>query len=157
MTRDQNIAYIRAACIRANPGIASDLRGVSQEDLSKEYDNFLSICRDFASQTEPGQRTFMGVTMAFDRLQKLSDAAAVFQDRPVRLADVLLAMQEKAKTMTPGVAMDFPIGVDFNGYLNDCDKDCNDVHPLEFKWDLLHDDLELQDDKFLEFLAGKLI
>lgn len=92
-----NLDIIRAACIKANPEIASDTRGYKQEQLDEAYREYLAICKQVADEDAPQSRTWALPALAFERVKNLSAALVIFQDRPVRLADVLLAIGEKAE------------------------------------------------------------
>src|SRR5260221_118998 len=77
-------------CIEANPEIAADSRKQRQETLDFAYDDFLRICKEIAR--EESGRTWASAGIAFDRVKKLSGYAAIFQDRPIRLADLVAAL-----------------------------------------------------------------
>lgn len=79
----------------------------------------------------------------------------VAEERPIRLADVLLAMQAKAQSMGRVDSDAFPIGIDFNGHVLNCDEDCNNVRPMRAKWDL-RKDLHGQSPECIAFFTALL-
>lgn len=69
--------------------------------------------------------------------------------RPIRLADVLVAMQGKDKPVQS-------VGVEINGRFLDCNEDMTEWHILEPRWNLRADSLDEQSPETIEFLANVL-
>lgn len=68
--------------------------------------------------------------------------------RPIRLPDVLIAMQK--------IHCDAAIMVDYNGQFWNCDDDMKIFKEVGEPWDISKDDLSLQSLPALEFLANLL-
>lgn len=67
--------------------------------------------------------------------------------RPIRLADVLLAMQNKDMGC---------IGRSMNGDFLNCDDDMNNLTEVGSRWDLANDSLDNQSPETIEFLSKLL-
>lgn len=94
LVRKNQIEVIRAACIKANPEIAADTRGTKQEELNRQYQVFIDMCHGVSSDDR--NTTLTPVAIQLERVRKLSFALELMFDRPIRLADVLLVMNENA-------------------------------------------------------------
>jgi hypothetical protein len=82
-TREEQINDIRKACIAANPEISIQ----SQAALDREYERFLMLCEDIANNTS---KTPVRAAMQLERVKQI--AALISNDRPIRLADILVAI-----------------------------------------------------------------
>lgn len=169
-TREENIKIVREACIAANPSIAELEKGclvkrkvfklkiegepeLESESVFEVYDR---------NYTFDGERfhidgfcwvenkvTYPSVTDRKFNYENLEDHGAVKYEiigRPIRLADVLLAMN------TNIIRIDATLTQGDSGY-------CLYVSVKEnghMFWNLLKDDLEEQSDETISFLCGIL-
>lgn len=153
-----NLDIIRAACIVANPEIASDTRGYKQEQLDEAYREYLVICKQVADEDAPQSRTWALPAMAFKRVKKLSAALAIFQDRPIRLADVLLAIEN---TRDKNLKKWYAVSTSGLFLENKVEKITPRIyaHPMIStlrSWNLRKDSLEEQSEETITFLAELL-
>jgi hypothetical protein len=125
MTRDQKIADIRAAAIKANP----------------EIDKELSVCPECLGNGHP-----TGAHM--DTPCNCPGSVGILEGRPIRLADVLLAIGHIIKAR--GSQFGF-ITVDSYGCIWK-----GTPHEIACEWNLRKNDLTEQSDECISFLAELL-
>lgn len=150
-----NLETIRAACIKANPSILDLTFGCELEIESAEYN--ISHCLIYDINSNPNNKFVpFDIITSSGRYIPTSSMDGHFNNRasgggwkiigrPIRLADVFLALQGKHGT----------IGTDYNGYFIDCDENCNDVKDCKGSpiWNLLKDDIREQSPETLSFIA----
>ena len=138
MTRQHNIEIIRQACIKANPEIMELKPGCFVRDFLKGAGIVMGVEKN------------AGESDCYDIFCTESDHEVIWQQprghldvlgRPLKLADVLLAMEPIGGTTYAADRL-------INFYV---DLDSNDV-----RWNLRADDLTQQSDECLTFLVGLL-
>lgn len=138
---------IKAKIQELCPDVRSDTRGYQQIQLDRAYQEYLDICKEVSK--EDSSRTFASAAMAFDRVKKLSNALAVFQDEPITLAVVLRAIEKGNPSALTNVH------VELNG--NICvRKSGQENFHMEAYWNLEQDNYDQQSDETKQFI-GQLL
>lgn len=130
MTRDQSLQLIREACIKANPDIMKLQFGCEIETTRDKTRGIVIAAREF------------DVDVMLEGVRRsIGNRHVVSFGRPIRLADVLLAIQKNAHPNN------WP-KIDVFGYMTGPSK-C-------IGWNLLSDTLTDQSDETIEFIANLL-
>lgn len=148
MTRTDHIAAIRTACIKANPEITSMKFACEVRVLEDQHFHYYMYRAPFVATVVEygveylGQRDETWSMYAVKNHDIIHLAITKYEviGRPIRLADVLLAIEERVNTF-----MNF----DFIG-------NWPDAQELVCKWSLRTDDLEQQSDEMVAFVASLL-
>lgn len=124
--REEHLATIREACIKANPEI---------ETMPEAYAYTLRVIRDLRDRRGLGQEW----EQIDDEVRgEIEDTWATLIGRPIHLADVLLARKKSMQSLTWLFAADEKLA------------------ELVDRWNLRQDELTQQSDECLEFLAELL-
>lgn len=165
MTRDQQIADIRAACIKANPEIVElkygcrieyaeiewlIVQGIGKCTKHKLYRNCNESC-DFEDAYELVREEGVFTEPESIILERKLIEPRHIVGRSIRLSDLLIAMTE---TMTrPGDWI-----VDAGGQFWEIEAITDDggwgTKPHKVRWNLKRDDLSEQSDECIAFLTG---
>lgn len=140
--REDNIKIIRAACVAANPSILDLVFGCEVAHASGK----MTIVSDYYSDLDTKLFTLRGEAgNIFRESQKAAKQHYEILGRPIRLADVLVAIKEKSQTIE-GLADDKFIVFDTG------------IQRLVYQglWNLRADRLEDQSEETLAFVAGLL-
>lgn len=157
MTREPNIKIIRGACIAANPAIV-ELRFGCEFKFTEEYDNYEmgfrnveDVCIAYREDTDAYGNPYLWINGVCSEYEFTTKEEIEIIGRPIRLADVLLAIWKQDKCKGADILRTHTGNIASGGF-----KETNLEHIVMGLWNLLKDDLEEQSDETVEFISNLL-
>src|SRR5689334_16148147 len=149
MTIQEQINFIREKCIAANPEIATEYPSPAQKEEARDFlrenpqrDDFvMSHMERFMNAQGEADDTSISLANEWDEMESIQRAKVQILYRPIRLADVLLAIGET----------DWYVGR--HGRFFKWSRNLGEMIGQPISWNLRADDLEKQSPETINFLA----